>query len=59
MSKLKSEETALKFPNLANPSKSRILKYSGVTYVSLENMSSRVLLFFIQGGNKNVAPISC
>ena len=59
VSKLKSKNLSLCFPNLGDPSKLKVLAYSDATYASLEDGSSQGgQIIFVQGENKKIAPIS-
>ena len=59
LSKLKSQNVSLLFPDLGDPRRLKILAYSDATYASLEDGSSQGgVLVFVQGENEKVAPIS-
>ena len=57
--KLKSKRVDLKFPNLGNPSKLKVISYSDVTYASLADGSFQgAIIVLLKGENNFVAPIS-
>ena len=59
LAKLQSRKSSIKFPNLGDPSKLRVVSYSDATYASLPDGSSQGgVITFVEGSNGKVAPIS-
>ena len=57
--KLKPKRVDLRFPNLGNPSKLKVISYSDATYASLADGSSQeAFIVLLKGENNFVAPIS-
>ena len=57
--KLKSKRVDLKFPNLGDPNKLKVISYSDATYASLADGSSQgAFIVLLKGENNFVAPIS-